>query len=385
MTVARSAIGQPPEPRASPHAARRAAPKLRLSRRPSIRCLSGRDHSVGPGSELSEPRVHRHRRRQHPRQRRSHSQICRPDGLLVSEPDSGQMHRAQQGVARATGAILAWINSDDKYCPWAFNVVGRIFFSRAASQLLTSPDTAAVEPRRPLQTAFHTYPMRAPGFYRAGPSRLSHSARAEKLDHEEATFWRRELWRPPGGRWTRAWPGGDFELWARFYEHADLVTTTLPAGRVPLSRRPKINGASQYQAEALTVLAHYGAARFTTPRCMAAAPTAPVYRARRPALRQPGRPGWSAPWNATSGPILRMTAYDGAARGAVATISLGPGLIPGAVLEATLKSIHRSELSQLEYIVIDGGSTTAARHSAAYANRLTDWVERSRWRPDGRH
>ncbi|MFH1942565.1 MAG: glycosyltransferase family 2 protein [bacterium] len=53
----------------------------------------------------------------------------------VSEPDRGQSHAVNKGLARATGEIVAWLNSDDYYLPGTLRTV--------AEQALKVPEAGA--------------------------------------------------------------------------------------------------------------------------------------------------------------------------------------------------------------------------------------------------
>lgn len=50
----------------------------------------------------------------------------------VSEPDGGQADAINNGFARATGEIIAWLNSDDYYAPDTLHQVARKFISDPA-------------------------------------------------------------------------------------------------------------------------------------------------------------------------------------------------------------------------------------------------------------
>lgn len=45
----------------------------------------------------------------------------------ISEKDSGQSNAINKGLKRATGDIIAYINSDDMYCPGAFHAITKYF------------------------------------------------------------------------------------------------------------------------------------------------------------------------------------------------------------------------------------------------------------------
>lgn len=141
-----------------------------------------------------------------------------------SEKDGGQYHAINKGFERSTGEIMAWLNSDDVYLPWTLRTVGSIMADQRRVDWLTSLHPGFTD-RAYLSIGFH----KPAGYCRASFLDGRHLPNEERFIGyipQEATFWRRNLWgkvqKIADDDCTLA---GDFDLWARFCEHAELYTT----------------------------------------------------------------------------------------------------------------------------------------------------------------
>jgi len=172
----------------------------------------------------------------------------------VSEADGGHMHAINKGFAQATGEIMAWLNSDDVLCPWALQTVGHIFQDLPAVQWLTTRTPLRLNAAGEVTNAF-----RVPGFSRTWFYRGRHLGGQPGFVgyiQQESTFWRRSLWLAAGGHVDERQPlAGDFELWLRFFERADLVWADVPLGGFRQHGHQKTSDIEGYNADAARILA----------------------------------------------------------------------------------------------------------------------------------
>lgn len=150
--------------------------------------------------------------------------------VWVSEPDEGQYQAIAKGFAKTTGEIMGWLNSDDIYLPGALRSVGEIFRD--------FPDVEWVTTRFPMGIDGNGALIKIGCF--SGFSKY-HLLRGDYLPacgweamgfiQQESTFWRRRLWDRAGGAFSEKLNyAGDFELWCRFFEHAQLYGVDVPLG-----------------------------------------------------------------------------------------------------------------------------------------------------------
>lgn len=179
----------------------------------------------------------------------------------VSERDGGQYAAVANGFARMKGEILGWLNSDDALVPGALSVVGEIFAQFPQIDWLTTT--------RPLFWDARGRAVRCEalaGFSRAGFFAGEHLKKPGSFDggfiQQESTFWRRSLWEKAGGFDPEFPLAGDFALWARFFQHAELHGIDAPLAGFRLHDEQKTGDRfEEYLSEAETALAKYGGRR----------------------------------------------------------------------------------------------------------------------------
>ena len=179
----------------------------------------------------------------------------------ASEPDDGQYDAINKGFAQSSGEIMAWINSDDMYLLWTLDIVAEIFGTCPEIQWLTSVAHMYWDQHgRAVRCCIGEGFNRA-AFYRGRNGGCP--AFQSRFITQESTFWRRGLWDAAGAYVDSGLDlAGDFELWARFWQHADLYGTAALLGGFRVQAGQKTaSGLEQYQQEARRVLRDYGARR----------------------------------------------------------------------------------------------------------------------------
>ena len=128
----------------------------------------------------------------------------------VSEPDRGQTDALNKGFARASGDIMAWLNSDDTYLPGAV--------SDAVEYLRAHPEAGMVYGEANLVdesgAVLGRFPARQTDYQRL--------MRGSVHIPQQAAFFRGELWRTVGPLDPSFYFAMDYDLWVRLSKIAPL-------------------------------------------------------------------------------------------------------------------------------------------------------------------
>lgn len=145
----------------------------------------------------------------------------------VKGPNRGFGAVLHDGLTRCTGEIMAWLNSDDLYLPGTLHTVAEIFRDCPEVDWLVGSSLRCDDESRVIETTA------VEGFSRtlffSGRYLGGHPNWNGRWVPQESVFWRRSLWEKAGGYFLKErLQYGDFELWTRFWQHADLHALPLP-------------------------------------------------------------------------------------------------------------------------------------------------------------
>jgi glycosyltransferase involved in cell wall biosynthesis len=166
---------------------------------------------------------------------------------VISEPDNGQGHAINKGMACATGEILTWLNSDDMLAPGALASVALAFDTNQADmiagicllyregRLQAQHLTSCADGPLPLEDLLN----------------LDHGWNAGQFFYQPEVMFTRDLWTRAGG-YVNDWLhySMDYELWLRFATAgARLHVIGRPIAWFRLHDQQKTHVASRFQAE----------------------------------------------------------------------------------------------------------------------------------------
>lgn len=169
-----------------------------------------------------------------------------------SEPDGGQYAAINKGFSHTTGEIMAWLNSDDKLCPWALRTV--------ASIMTDIPQIKWLSTLYPLYWDYYGFCCSVAvsnGYCRDAllDGYYLPPLGGKSWIQQESTFWRRDLWEKVGAYInTDLKLASDFELWCRFSKEEELYGVNCPLGGFRNQPFQKSKSIGSYTQEAKSAL-----------------------------------------------------------------------------------------------------------------------------------
>lgn len=164
-----------------------------------------------------------------------------------SEKDNGQSSAINCGMNKATGDILCWLNSDDKFSSDALKIVGQYFHDNASCEWLAGSSIVFSGTKQ---------------FSIIKPGKLDFETLCnwkENIIAQPSVFWKRALWEKVNGVDETLDMCMDFDLWLKFSQviSGDIVSETLSYTRFHKKMKTHMRLYDSFVEQCL-VLARYG-------------------------------------------------------------------------------------------------------------------------------
>lgn len=180
--------------------------------------------------------------------------------LWTDEPDNGQADAIAKGFAALSDdvEIMAWLNSDDIYMPWAFAALSEIFRKHPEVEWISSVHPMTIDEHGNVIGCDVRWGYSGAAF-RRGEHLPGGKWASRWFIQQDCTFWRRSLWEKSGGFLNMNHDlAFDFELWLRFFDHAQLYSLATPLSGFRVHDNQKTVIQNTYIAEAHRVLTERG-------------------------------------------------------------------------------------------------------------------------------
>jgi glycosyltransferase involved in cell wall biosynthesis len=167
-----------------------------------------------------------------------------------SVPDRGQSHAINKGLAKATGDIVCWLNSDDYLYPQSLRAVAQTFTANTSIQAIAGHVQVVDDKGAPIQLLRAQY---------SGLMDLVSFWKGYHL-HQSSIFWRRDLMNRVGILNETLHLTMDFDLWLRFAEFTDftIVDDILSAATRHTEAKTGLSYVPYKRAQLKTVWSRYG-------------------------------------------------------------------------------------------------------------------------------